>query len=209
MKLDRQLNLVIPIYGEDEKTVLCHVHSTPISREVFERYFVPIGQTFSQIFSLGFGQAGGPRVAMLLLKRIAQKMEVWEGPEGVEAGLVAEIRRLTVVLALIDGAWRQVPLHVAVERGILDEEDRGEVENAIVFFIAVSAMLRRKERREMLDEALNLWGARTSSSTSTEFAASLPTSTATGSSGKRRPAPPPVPAAPPATLDGKPLSVPR
>ena len=46
MKIDKKLNLIVPVYGDDEKTIRCYVHSTPISRETFERYFLIIGQTF-------------------------------------------------------------------------------------------------------------------------------------------------------------------
>ena len=103
--------------------------------------------------------------------------------------LVEEIRRLTLVVVPAErkGGWQTIPLGVAVERGFLTADDRAEVENAIVFFIVNSAVLPRAQRREMLEEASNLWGARISSSTPSEFAASLPKSTATARSGAKAP----------------------
>ena len=59
-----------------------------------------------------------------------------------------------------------------------------EVENAIVFFIAVSATLNRAERKPMLESACGLWSAQLSSLNASAFAASLPRSTGTGSSGE-------------------------
>jgi hypothetical protein len=214
MKIDKALNLIVPVYGDDEQTVRCYVHSTPVSRETFEKYFLIVSQTFSQIFNQGLGAAAGPAVAMLLLKKIAEVDKSWDGPEGVQAGLVEEMRRLTSVVAPgEDGAWRPIPLNIAVDRKLLTPDDQAEVENAIVFFIVVSAMLRRAARREMLETAVGYWGARTSSSTCAEFTASLGTSTGTASSGgpESAHAAGPQPAPPKAAtvvVDGKPSSLP-
>ena len=56
MKINRALNLVIPI--DSEKGQL-FVHSTPISREIFEQYFLVISKTFAAIFSEGLGAIAG------------------------------------------------------------------------------------------------------------------------------------------------------
>ena len=233
MKIDKALNLVIPIYGDDVpkldgtgkpviengkpvmvETVVAYVHSTPISRETFEKYFLPISQTFSAIFNQGLGAAGGPAVALLLLKERAQAAGVWEGPDGVERGLVDDMRRLTTVIAQREGGgWEQVPLAIATARGMLNKEDVAEVENAIAFFIVNSAMLRRAQRRPMLETAADLWSARISSSTPTEFTASLPTSTGTGNSGASESAPAAgpqkqAPRGATVVVDGKPSSLP-
>lgn len=235
MKIDKRLNLIVPVYGDpvpvvDEKgapvlgedrqpktttPVVAHVHSTPISEEMVDRYFMVLGQTYAAIFSRGLGIAGGPAIAMRLLRQIAMETGVWEdhdGQVGVKNGLVEEIRRLTsvVVPGPAGSGWQQVPLQVAVDGGSLSSEDRTEVENAIAFFIAASAVLNRSMRRPMLEAAAELWGAHVSSSTSTELVSSLGTSTATGSSGQRSPAPVPKPAGGAnATVDGKPSLVPR
>jgi len=65
------------------------------------------------------------------------------------------------------------------------------------------------QRKEMMEAACGLWDARVTSSNSTEFAASLPKSIVTGSSGasSAAAAPGPQPDAN-ATVDGKPSFVP-
>lgn len=234
MKIDRRLNLVVPIYGDplpktDEKgtavkdgagkpvmvtPVVAHVHSAPISAEVAERYFVPLAQTFSGIFNLGLGVAAGPGVAAKLLRKLSVDGGVWEddprtGAVGVKNGLLEEIWRQTSVIAKIDnGGWTPVPLPTASARGLISAEDRAEVENAIVFFTAVSATLGRAQRTEMLEAACALWDARLSSLNSSEEAHSLPRSIAIASSGASAPATAPVPQpAANAARDGRPSSV--
>ena len=217
MRIDKRLHLVIPIYADEEGgEIVAWVHSTPIAEAIVDRYFMVLGQTYSAIFSQGLGLDGGPPHAMRVLRHIATERGVWhDDPKtqsvGVERGLVEEMRRLTNVAVLgKDGRWEQLPLQVAVDRKLLSEEDRAEVENAIVFFTAASATLSRATRRAMLESAADLWLAQLSSLNSTEFAASLPTSTATASSGERPPAPASAePGAANATADGRPFSVPR
>ena len=46
MKIDRKLHLVVPIYADEEGgDIVAHVHSTPISEAVIDRYFMVLGQT--------------------------------------------------------------------------------------------------------------------------------------------------------------------
>lgn len=215
MKIDRRLHLVVPIYDDNLETVRAYVHSTPIPRELFETYFMIISQTFSAIFTEGLNVAGGPGCAMVLMKQLALKKRVWEDDVenatiGVKNGLVQEIRRLTNVIVPADRGWQQVPLHVAVDRGMIDAEDAVEVENAIVFFIVVSAVMKRSQRGDMLASAAGVWDARITSSNSTEFMSSLTTSTGTASSGAKPLADAIVDSGnATATADGKPLSLPR
>lgn len=233
MKIDKNLNFVVPIYGEvkvktdaagkpeigeDGRPVVvqpveAYVHSTPLAVETIDKYFLILGQTFSQIFNLGLGAAAGPGMAMRLLRKLATSNDTWEdagGELGVKNGLVEEIRRRTMVIARGERGWEPLPLQVAVDQNRLSAEDKAEVENAIVFFICVSATLNRDQRRRMLEAAAGLWNAQLSSSSSTDFAASLPTSTATGSFGATSPAIAASDgAAANAMVDGKPSSVPR
>ena len=215
MKIAKNLNFIVPIYGDDNKNVVAHAHSTPLWEDVADKYFLILAQTFSQIFSLGLGAGGGPGVAAKLLKSIAIKQEIWDDvgdSPGIEKGLIEEIRRLTSVIALTEKGWHPLPLQHAVDRGFLTDRDRREVENAIVFFIAVSATLGRAQAQDMMETACVLWNARLSLLNSTEFAASLPKSTATASFGEKKPAAaPPMPLPVPranATVDGKPASLP-
>ena len=232
MRIDNKLNLVIPIYGSevaktdaDGKAVLAdgkpvkiqpviaYVHSTPLPAETVEKHFLILGQTFSAIFNQGLGAAAGPGMAMRLMKRIAQRTGEWEGDDGVERGVIEEMRRCTMVIVPGPSGWTPIPLQVAVDRKVIDDEDRMEVENAIVFFISVSGTLFRAERKTMLQSACDLWSAQISSLSASAFAASLPKSKGTGNSGETSLAPV-MPASPAvsganAMRDGKPASVPH
>ena len=214
LRIDRRLNLVIPVYEDDGAAIRAYVHSTPLAREHADLYFLILAQTFSQIWNQGLGAAAGPGVALKLLTKIAKDGGEWEdrkdGEKGVKNGLIEEIRRLTMVVIKDGSAWSPVPLQVAVDRKIINGDDQSEVENAIVFFIAVSATLNRVQRRGMIEAACGLWNAQTTSSNATEYAASLPTSIATVSSGESAPAIVDESSeSANATVDGKPLSVPR
>jgi hypothetical protein len=153
----------------------------PLSREVWETYFLVLSKTYAAFLSEGLTVIAGPIAGRLLLRRIAENMGVWGGSAGVEHGLLAEIRRLTNVVMPGTAGWETVPLEVAISRGTIDGDALAEIEGAIVFFICVSAVLRGPASREkltlMLDGMKSLWGAQTTSSDVTEYAASLPTST--------------------------------
>jgi len=172
MRIDKRLNLVIEV-ETGEGTVF--VHSTPVSREVFERYFLIISKTFAAIISEGLSFISGPRVAALMLKKIATDLGVWEGRDGINNGLMAEIRRLSNVIMPSDRGWYTVPFQDAIDKQLLDESDIAEVEGLIAFFICASAMSRKTEVQSVL-ERMALWGSSITSLNSTEFAASLPIS---------------------------------
>lgn len=216
MRIDKRLHLIMPIYEDDKgESIVAWVHSTPLSEEVVDRYFMVLGQTYNGIFSQGLGIASGPSVALRLLRHIATERNVWHddpktGTVGVERGLVEEMRRLTMVDALgKDGKWQQLPLQVALDQGVISPEDRTEVENAIAFFIVASAILPRALRPVMLTPAAELLGAQTSYLSFTEWSSSLRTSIGTGSSGERSPAPASGESEPAnATVGGKRRSVP-
>jgi hypothetical protein len=186
MKINRRLNLVVPVHYDSE---VLHVHHVPISRQVFERYFLVISKTFAKIYTEGLGLAAGPRVAMLLLRATAEEMGVLDGPTGVEMGLIAEIKRLTHVIAanLETGGWQQIPYPIAIARQMIDEDDAAELENALAFFTVASSGHRREDRDGILTGASKLWGGETSLLDCTEFLNSLPTSTPIENSTPKRP----------------------
>lgn len=184
MKIDRRLNLVIPVERDDGTTI--YVHAVPVSEQVFDRYWLAISRTFSGIVGGGLGPVAGPRVALKMLEQTSKSLNMWDGPEGVQAGLVADMERTSMVIAPRDGGgWEQVMLHDALKRGAMDDRDASEVKNAITFFTVYSAMQRRMELTETLDGMCVLWNAQTSSLNSTEFAATLMTSTRQENSGEK------------------------
>lgn len=171
LKVNRQLHLVIPI-TQGEKTLF--VHSTPVSSEQFDTFFLVIAKTFSAIYAEGLGAVAGPRVAAKLLRRVAESLGEWED---VKVGLVDEIRRMTNVFAPTDKGWQMIPLDDAVTSKLIDKEDASEVENAIVFFTVTWLMHKRTDREEVVTAAASLWGARIDSLSCTAFLDSLRTST--------------------------------
>jgi len=181
MKIDKKLNLVIPIETDDGTL---YVHSMPIRREIFDTYFLVLSKTFAAIHGEGLGEIAGPRVAALILKKIAMDTGMWEGEMGVQRGLINEIHRQTNVLVLGDKGWQTVPYDEAISKQLISADDAVEVENAITFFIVSSAMHRRAMVKKMVEGAAVLWGGQISSLNCTEFASSLPTSTETVNSGE-------------------------
>ncbi len=182
MKINKDLNLVVPIERDDGAT--SYVYSIPVTASVFERYYMVFARTFNVIYTGGLGMTTGPRVAAMILKDTAKALGVWDGPEGADRGLMQEIRRLTNVIVLTEKGWEAIPLHEAITKGSLDERDASEVENAIVFFTVSWHMNRWEDRKKgtedkpsLLESAMKIWGGRLESLSFTEFCASLSTST--------------------------------
>ena len=180
MRLDRKLNFVIPV--ETDNGVL-YVHTTPLSREAFELYYLTIAQTFTKIYTQGITLVAGPRVAYMTLKDVATQNGVWEGPGGVENGLIAEIMRLSNVIMPVDKGWTTVPLEDAIAKSLLSVDDVDEVLGQVTFFTVASAMHKRTELPSVLGYVASTWGAQLSGLNSTEFSNSLRTSTETANSG--------------------------
>jgi hypothetical protein len=176
--LNRKLNLVLSV---DTEKGPVHIHSAPIGREVFEDNFLVISRAFTAVYTHGLGPVTGPRVAALLLRDEAKKLNVWER---TQQSLMAEIYRLTNVIAPGDTGWETMPYDVAKKRGVLDEDAAAEVENCIVYFICASSIHLRAEMAVALEGLNTLWSAQTTSSNVTEYTKSLPISTQEESTGE-------------------------
>jgi hypothetical protein len=183
MKINQSLNLVIPIYDEKDRAI-AHVHSTPISAEVFDTYCLVIAKTYAQLITEGLGLVGGARIADKLLKKTAQDMGVWEGQTGVQNGLMNQIYRLTNVIHLGERGWQSTPYEIA-RQNVLTKDDVSEVEAAICYFILASLMMRKSQAKDLMGDAMKLWGAQIVSLNSTEYLSTLPVSTATVNTGVR------------------------
>ena len=181
LRIDRKLNIVFELESPDGRFF---VHSTPISFEVFETYFMVISKTFSRMYAEGMLLTTGPRVASLLLKKTAMEMRVWDTPNGVKNGLINEIYRLTNAVILGKDGWGTLPLHTAIQQEMLSEDDIREVENLLVFFTCASHMHTRTQLPGIL-LGIQLWGALTTSLNCTEYANSLPTSMQGASTGAK------------------------
>jgi hypothetical protein len=169
--LNRKLNLVLSVETEKGKI---HVHSSPIGREVFEDNFLVISRAFTAVYTNGLGPVTGPRVAALLLRQEARTLGVWER---TQQSLMAEIYRLTNVIASGDKGLETMPFDVAKKRGILTDDEAAEVENCIVYFICASSIHLREEMAVAMQGLSTLWNAQTTLSNVTEYMRSLPIST--------------------------------
>jgi hypothetical protein len=184
MQIDESLTITIPVDRTDGSVV--YVHASPIGREVFEKFWLPLSKTFSAIYGEGLGIIAGPRIAALMLRKVSIESGLWDGPVGVERGLIAEIHRLANVAAPgANGAsgWQIYPYADALSAGMIDADDAAEIEGVLVFFTLVWRLHRQSDRRAILDGAVRLWGASMSSQSLSAFVGSLPSLTETGSTG--------------------------
>ena len=176
MKINKAMNIVVPV---DIDGVECFVHSTPISFEVFEKYFLVISKTFSEIYSQGLSHVAAPRVASLLLKKCARDLGELEN---VEKGLINEIRRLTNIVMSSDKGWETIPYYDALQKNLLNAQDAGEIDGIITYFIVASAMHKKDNLTGVL-ALLSMWGASIEYLNASEYCLSLPMLTGQESSG--------------------------
>jgi hypothetical protein len=176
MKIDRNLNLVIPVQSEKHGVIYCH--SVPISRDVFETFYLELGKVFSQCFdSINESHLvlSAPQLAYPALKSIARKAGNWDGNGGVKFGLVNEIIRLTNIILPGERGWETVPLDSAVKRGMIDEDEEAEILSSVIFFTAISKVAPRDLKNSFLEMVGTLRNWQLLSLDSSAFKTSLPT----------------------------------
>jgi hypothetical protein len=178
--INRSLNLAIEIPGNGSSI---HFHSMPLMRETVRKYHLVLSKVFSQIYQEGLSIIAGPRVAGMMLESVAKETgrghgaNWWDGQDGVQNGLINEIKRLTNVIVMQDGRWVTLQVPTALQQKLISNDDWDEVEGEIVFFMLAYAMPSRTELPGILIGMTEVWGGQTTSLNCTEFAASLQTST--------------------------------
>ena len=178
MKISKALRLVVPIETEQGQSF---VHATAIDRETYEMFCPVFLRAFNAIVTDAGNLSSGPKVAATYMRRSATGMGV-----NIET-LMAEIVRLANVVILGPNGPELVPLDEVFKKGLIDADDKDEVENALAFFTLGFYMLKRSERESILTEVSKIWGGKITSLDFTEFTASLQTSTETASSGAKAP----------------------
>lgn len=189
MTITPSLSLAFPIRVSESGEPLVWAYHTPISQEVFVASYRIIAATKAALFSKGIAYAAdaGPRIASLALIDASKADSAEWGTENAAPALLAEIRRLTFALVPGKDGFEQLPVDVALARKEIEPEDWAEGESAIVFF-TVGYLMALRAKREPIGKALALvLGGSMTSSTLTEFAASLKTSTAPETSAKPTP----------------------
>ncbi|HQT24971.1 MAG TPA: hypothetical protein PLK99_00030 [Burkholderiales bacterium] len=186
MQLTDDLRLAVPLRSDDAGVKIWGYH-TPISREVFEANYRILAATKAALSSKGimYQMDAGPQIATLILKDEGRKdaeergmLDIHGEPtDGGASALLAEIKRLT--MALVPGAsgFEWVPIDSALRSGVLDADDWDEARSAILFFTCLYAICPKREKAKRAQAAAALLRGSITSSSPTEFAASLPTST--------------------------------
>jgi hypothetical protein len=172
LKIDRKLNLALPITLDNGSTA--YVHSMPVSMQVYEAHYGIFARAWTEMHQLGF--FAGPQVAALIVRKAAETVEGWVEAEG-DHPLIAEVRRLTSLVYPSPQGWATLPLEDAVKQKLIDEDTLQEVMSAICFFTVASRMTQTKVRGEFLTRTVALWDGQLPSLNCTAFASSLPTST--------------------------------
>ena len=195
MTITSDLKLTFPVKWNDAGEPTIYAYHIPISRLTFEQNYRLIGGTLAMLQSKSVG-TNVVDVATLALKDIGRRdAREWGLPEGlsVEDGgmavpLLAELKRLTYIIAPSAAGHESIPAATALARNVISVEDWEETEAALVFFTAGYATKRRNLASVAADLASPLGGSITSL-LPTEWAASLATLTPTAIS---EPAPEPV-----------------
>ena len=165
MVINDALNLVLPIRIGDDGEPLLWAHHTPISAEVFRANYRIIAAANASIWSGGlkYASTSGARIANLALLDMGKTDAEDRGGENAAPALLAEIRRLTHVLAPGANGFEMLPVDVAIARNVIDQEDWSEAEGAITFFSLGFAMSKRAGRKSFCDLiALVIAGSTTS-----------------------------------------------
>ena len=186
MRIDRNLSLVMQV--QTDENGLVYIHSTSVSRSVFEQFYLELGKVFSQCFD-SINQAhlalSAPQLAYPALKSISTKAGNWEGAGGVKFGLVNEIIRLTNVVFSTEKGWETITFDTAVKKGILNEDEEAESLSSLVFFTAISKVAPKDLKNSFLEMAGALRSWELTSLECTAYMNGLQTSTKTESIGKK------------------------
>jgi hypothetical protein len=160
VQIDSKLNLVFPIRTQEvegKNVPILWAHHTPISTEVFQANYRIIAATKAAIFKRGAGYAAdvGPRIASLALRDAGLADAAEMGIEDTVPALLADIRRLTHVLAPGKDGFEMLPIDVAIARKVIDAEEWDECESQVCFF-CVSLSMALRSNREAVAKACAL-----------------------------------------------------
>lgn len=160
-------------------------YHSPISREIYEANFKLLGET--KIALIGDNirhayMASGDSV--LYLRQCGQEMAAKAGGSGDfgAAALLADIKRLTLIIAPGPQGWGVVPVDVALSSSIITDDEWADAEAALVFFTAWMAGVSRRERLKQINLSAQLIGGSTTSSSPAELISTLQQSNQTDNS---------------------------
>lgn len=186
MKIDKKLNIIIPIERSDDTgkaKVDAYIYALPLSLAAFNINCDLIGRAYTKIMTGGLGTIAGTRMTMNVMREIATKSNSEESFTNFQT----ELRRLSEYASMSPDGWKKIPLAEAIEKKLLDEDEASEVENALAFFMVASAMYKKSENRTVMLGLASILDAFPTSSNFSEFLNSLKISTATETSSKTAP----------------------
>ena len=181
MRIDNNLNLILPIREDENGTGLAWAVHTPLSREAFESSFRILSLARTEIFSRGAAHAfgTGPTISVLTLKEEGRRdgeQRNEPDPDKAAKSLLMEIRRLTMIVAPSPEGFRPVPVDSALSSGLIIPEEWEDAENSLIFFTLTFCLTKRTKWDMSKKATAELLGGQMSSSTPTEWAASCRTS---------------------------------
>lgn len=179
MQINSALNFVIPIRVAEDGEALAWAYHTPISSEIFQANYRVIAETNARIWGKGlkYAATAGARIAALTLRDVSKADAEEYGIDDLGPSLLAEVKRLTIVLAPSGAGFQPLPVDLAIQRKVIEQADWDEVEAAIVFFTVGYAMSKRAARADFCELISSRIGGSITSLPPMEFAASLAIST--------------------------------
>jgi hypothetical protein len=185
MKIDRNLRLITPL--ETQKNGVAHIYSMAIERVIFEQFYLELGKVYSQCFDSKNPEhfiLSAPQLAYPALKSISMKMGTWEIKNaegivigGVKSGMINEIVRLSTVMINGNNGWESLPLHTAIQRKLIDEDEEAEVLSSLIFFTVVCRVAPTEIANYLLQASASMRNWVLTLSDSMEFMSGLPTLT--------------------------------
>jgi hypothetical protein len=175
LQINNALNLVLPIRYDDKGEPNIYAYHSPISTEVFTANYRILVAANAAIWQRGSNYAAAcASTANLALLDAATADAQERGIDSQGPAFLAQIKRLTYVLAPGANGYEQLPVDIAITRDIIDAADWNEAESSIVFFFLGYALLpraARKVRCTLIASALN---GSTASALPLEWIQSLP-----------------------------------
>jgi hypothetical protein len=181
MQITDSLNLALP-FGDG--LTAFHV---PVDRAIYEAHYAVINATKAALSRKGihYQMGSGPRIANLVLKDEGLKdaaernsLDAKSNPvDDRTPALLAEIKRLTTILAPGAGGYESLPVDVAISQGKMDAEDWSELESQICFFTCHVMPAKKSNRASIAAATASVLNGSIEQSPNTAFAAFSQTST--------------------------------
>lgn len=182
MKIDASLRVTFERRRESDGAPF-YVYAQSVSRNTAREFWQVVQRATNQLYI----NSGSPQGALRFAAAAVREAGTFLGNERVEQFFIGEMRRLAMVV--LPGG-ESLTFDEAVKNGALSEDEVDEMEAALCFFTLAWNFHSTENRALIIASALTLWNGRTTSSSFTEWTASLPISKETVNSGAKTEAAP-------------------